>query len=127
MPEVLIVDDDPDIRGMLAFTLGDRGFSVREAKDGAGALEELRARPPDCMVLDLMMPNIDGFTVLERMRDRGIAPATRVLILTCKLDENSFVRGWELGADEYLTKPADPDLIADKLRGLVDQASAHRR
>ena len=119
MPEVLIVDDDPDIRTMLAFTLQDHGFTVRQARDGAVALEELAARTPDCMVLDLMMPTLDGFGVLEAMRERMLAPSTRVLILTCKLDEKSFTRGWELGADEYLTKPIDPDVLADRLHALV--------
>jgi DNA-binding response OmpR family regulator len=115
MPAVLIVDDDPDLRGMLAFTLADQGFVVREARDGEEALAALADDPPDCMVLDLMMPRVDGFEVLERMRSQGIAWQTRVMILTCKFDENSFVRGWELGADEYLLKPADPDVVAGKL------------
>jgi DNA-binding response OmpR family regulator len=118
----LIVDDDPDIRGMLVFTLKGHGFAVREAKDGAEALDKLADRPPDCMVLDLMMPVVDGFGVLEGMRDRAIAPATRVLILTCKLDERSFTRSWELGADEYLTKPVDPDVLAGRLQALLDDS-----
>jgi DNA-binding response OmpR family regulator len=122
MPDVLVVDDDPDIRGMLVFTLADQGFTVREAKDGADALEQLAESAPDCMVLDLMMPEVDGFTVLERMRSEGIAWQTRVVILTCKLDERSFTRGWELGADEYLVKPVDPDLLAEKLLALCPQS-----
>ena len=122
MPEVLIVDDDPDVRSLLAFTMADAGFEVREARDGAHALEALRARPPDCMLLDLMMPGLDGFAVLEAMRAQGLAPATRVVILTCKTEEASLVRGWELGADEYLTKPTDPALLALKVAALVDQA-----
>ena len=108
MPEVLLVDDDPDIRGLLAFTLEDEGHVVRVASDGEAALELLADQPPDCMVLDLMMPNIDGFGVLAEMRDRDLAPTTRVLILSCKVDERDFVRGYELGADEYVTKPFDP-------------------
>jgi DNA-binding response OmpR family regulator len=116
--EVLVVDDDPDVRGMLTFTLGARGFTVREAKDGHDALDELEQRAPDCMVLDLMMPGLDGFGVLERMRARALAPHTKVMIFTCKLDERSFTQAWELGAHEYLTKPADPDVIADTLSRL---------
>jgi CheY-like chemotaxis protein len=67
MREVLIVDDSPDLRGMLAFTLGDLGFSVRQAKNGSDALHELADHAPDCVVLDLMMPDMDGFKVLEAM------------------------------------------------------------
>jgi DNA-binding response OmpR family regulator len=119
VPEVLIVDDDPDIRGMLAFTLAGVGFAVREARDGEEALRQLADRAPDCMVLDLMMPTVDGFGVLEAMRESHLAADTRVVILSCMADERSLVRGWELGADDYLTKPADPDHLASKLLELV--------
>jgi DNA-binding response OmpR family regulator len=122
VPEVLIVDDDPDVRGLLVFTLADAGFEVREAQDGAHALDALRERAPDCMLLDLMMPGLDGFGVLEAMRAQGLAPKTRVVILTCKTEEASLVRGWELGADEYLTKPTDPLLLTLKVAELVEQA-----
>jgi DNA-binding response OmpR family regulator len=119
VPVVLIVDDDPDIRGMLSFTLADLGFDVREAKDGNDALDELADAAPDCMVLDLMMPGLDGFSVLEAMRARGLAATTPVVILTCKADEKSLVRGWELGAVEFLTKPIDPYVLAAKIATIV--------
>src|SRR5438094_606509 len=73
MREVLIVDDSPDLRGMLAFTLGDLGYTVRQAKNGSDALHELAEHAPDCVVLDLMMPDIDGFKVLEAMRTQQLA------------------------------------------------------
>jgi DNA-binding response OmpR family regulator len=126
MPEVLVVDDDPDVRAMLSFTLVRHGFVVREATHGGTALEELERSQPDAMVLDLMMPVLDGYAVLEAMRDRGIATHTRVVILTCKVDERDLVRGWELGADEYLTKPVDPDHLAAKLHEVVG-AGTHPR
>src|SRR5206468_10560241 len=78
MREVLIVDDSPDLRGMLAFTLGDLGYSVRQAKNGSYSLHELADHAPDCVVLDLMMPDIDGFKVLEAMPARKLAPEARV-------------------------------------------------
>lgn len=119
MAEVLIVDDDPDIRGILAFTLEDAGYMVREAGDGAEALLAMEKKAPDCLVLDLMMPGVDGFGVLRSKRQLGIAPDARVLILTCKTAERDYVRGWELGADEYLTKPFDPDELIDKVKELL--------
>jgi DNA-binding response OmpR family regulator len=125
VPEVLIVDDDPDIRGMLAFTFGDDGFRVREAKDGSEALEALEAGVPDCMILDLMMPTVDGFAVLHEMRERSLAPDMPVLVLTAKVDERSFTRAWELGADEYLTKPVAPDALTAKLRALLEAKAGH--
>ncbi len=124
MADVLLVDDDPDIRAMLAFTLEDYGHTVREAADGRAALEALEASAPEIMVLDLMMPNIDGFGVLDQMRARGLAPDTRVLILTCMTGETDLVRGYELGADEYVTKPFDPDGLAMILAELVGRARA---
>ena len=119
MPEVLLVDDDPDIRGMLAFTLDDYGFTVREAEDGAAAIAALEERAPDIIVLDLMMPVLDGFGVLAVMRERGLAPDTRVLILSCKVDEQALVRTYELGANEYVSKPFDPEGLAGKLNTLA--------
>lgn len=119
MADVLLVDDDPDIRAMLAFTLDDYGFTVREAGDGAEAIAALEDRAPDVMVLDLMMPNLDGFGVLTAMRSRNLAPDTKVLILSCKVDERDLTRGHELGADEYVTKPFDPDRLAEKVHALV--------
>jgi DNA-binding response OmpR family regulator len=113
--DVLIVDDDPDIRTMLGFTLGTE-FAVRFAASGAEAIEALSTQPPDAMLLDIMMPGIDGYDVLEIRRERDLAPSTCVVMLTCKSDERDLVRSWALGADAYLTKPVDPAHIAAKLR-----------
>ena len=119
MAEVLIVDDDPDIRAILAFTMEDAGYTVREAGDGAEALAAMEQRAPDCLVLDLMMPRVDGFGVLRGKRQLGLAPDARVIILTCKTAERDFVQGWELGADEYLTKPFDPDDVVKRVTELL--------
>lgn len=119
MPEALIVDDDPDIRALLGFALEDAGFEVREACDGLMAIEQLTIEAPDCMVLDVMMPGVDGFGVLRAMRQQRLAERTRVVLLTCKTEERDYVRGWELGAHEYLTKPFDPDHLVATLRTLL--------
>ena len=74
---------------------------------------------PDCLVLDLMMPGIDGFGVLRSKRQLGLAPEARVILLTAKTAERDYVRGWELGADEYLTKPFDPDELLARVAGLL--------
>ena len=121
--EVLIVDDDADILAMLAFTLGDE-FSVRVASGGAEAIRELEQRPPAAMVLDLMMPDVDGYDVLEVRRARGLAPDMVVVMLTCMSDERDLVRSWALGADAYLAKPTDPDVIAAKLRDHLSASAA---
>jgi two-component system OmpR family response regulator len=120
MREVLIVDDSPDLRAMLAFTLGDLGYSVREARNGEDALRELAEHAPACIVLDLMMPGLNGFKVLEQMRSRKLAPDARVVILTSQDDERALVRGFELHADEFFMKPVDPDLVAHKISALIE-------
>jgi DNA-binding response OmpR family regulator len=117
--EVLVVDDDPDIRGMLAFTLMDSGYEVRQAADGHAAIAAMAERAPDCLVLDLMMPGMDGFGVLRAKRQQGLAPETRVMILTCMTGERDYVRGWELGADEYVAKPFDPERLVQAIAELM--------
>lgn len=124
MAEVLVVDDDPDIRGILTFTLEDAGYSVRQASDGAQAIEAMEQKVPDCLVLDLMMPGVDGFGVLRSRRQLGLAPETRVVLLTAKTAERDYVRGWELGADEYLTKPFDPDELLNTIKDLLKTTPA---
>jgi DNA-binding response OmpR family regulator len=114
-PEVLIVDDDPTVREMLGVILGDE-FAVRYAATGGEAIDALAERPPAAMVLDVMMPGVDGYDVLEVRRERGLAPSTCVVILSAEDDERSLVRSWALGADAYLTKPIDPEQIAAKVR-----------
>ena len=130
MPDVLVVDDDPDIRSLLALALTDAGFAVREAADGKAALEELGRQAPDAMVLDVMMPVHDGFEVLRRMKANGLAPTTKVLLLTTKKGERDRVRGWTGGIDEYATKPFDPVELAQRVRTLLrtsDEELAERR
>jgi len=122
VPEVLIVDDSPDLRGMLAYTLGDLGYAVRQAKDGIAALVELEDHAPDCIVLDLMMPDMDGFRVLSEIRTRALAPNARVVILSSKDDERAMTRSFELQADEFFMKPVDPDILAEKISALIEAA-----
>lgn len=128
--EVLVVDDDEVIRGMLAWLFEEAGYAVHQAADGAEALTELAARPPACMILDLMMPGVDGQTVLQRRQEGGVAPDTRVIVLTAKTDRNAEVWCWERGADEYLIKPFDGDrlirLVGD-LMALSSEQLRHRR
>ena len=129
MAEILVVDDDPDIRSLLRLTLESYGHLVREAGDGVAALAALEERAPEAMVLDVMMPKMDGFGVLRAMRQRELAPTTRVLMLTCKTEERDYVRGFELGADEYQTKPFEPDTLAEDVARLLQtpDEALHRR
>jgi DNA-binding response OmpR family regulator len=117
--DVLIVDDDANIREMLGLVLEDAGHHVRVAANGLEAVAALEQSAADCMVLDLMMPELDGHGVLRTMRERDLAPETRVLVLTCKVHAGEFIEAWQLGADEYVTKPVDPFQLVDKLHTLM--------
>jgi len=117
--ELLIVDDDHNIREMLGMVLEDAGHTVRVASDGLEAVVALEESAPHCMVLDLMMPGLDGHGVLRTMRQRDLATDTRVLVLTCKVHAGEFIEAWQLGADEYVTKPVDPFQLVERLHGLL--------
>jgi two-component system alkaline phosphatase synthesis response regulator PhoP len=127
--EVLVVDDDPDIRSLLRLTFESYGYLVREAGDGMAAVAALEEHAPEAMVLDVMMPRMDGYAVLRTMRQRDLAPSTRVLMLTCKTEERDFVRGFELGADDYQTKPFEPERLVEDVAKLLrtPDDALHRR
>ncbi|MFZ1285888.1 MAG: response regulator transcription factor [Candidatus Phosphoribacter sp.] len=103
MSRVLVVDDDPTVREVVAGYLGRAGFEVSEAGDGTNALVAARHTPPDLVVLDLMLPGVDGLEVLRRLRaERGSLP---IVLLTARGEESDRVLGLEVGADDYVTKP----------------------
>jgi DNA-binding response OmpR family regulator len=130
MPSVLVVDDEPDICSVLALALEADGFEVAKAGDARSALAGLEADPPDVVVLDIMMPGMDGFELLGHVRQRHLAPATRFIVVTCRTSERDHLRGWELGADDYLTKPIDAAALGARVRKLLgasDDQLASRR
>src|SRR2546423_15302782 len=118
MPELLVVDDDPLIAGMLRMVLEAEGYEVAHAEDGRAALEILAGDPPACMVLDMMMPHVNGYGVLEKLREQGKAK-TRVVMLTCCSAEEDVRKAFNLGADDYLTKPVDVDHLLNTVRDLL--------
>jgi DNA-binding response OmpR family regulator len=130
MSTVLIVDDDEVVRGLLAWLFEEAGYKVVQAEDGRGALAMLSAEPPECMVLDLMMPEIDGLEVLRRRRLESLAPETRIVILTAKDSRADEVFCWEQGADEFMNKPFDGERLiklAGDLVALSPDQLRHRR
>src|SRR2546421_5186875 len=99
MPAVLVADDDAAVRAVLTATLEGGGYTVREAPDGFCVLQALVDLPPDCLVLDLAMPRVDGFGVLEAVREQGLAPDLRVMVVSGSDDPDRFLNSWRLGAD----------------------------
>jgi len=101
-PTVLIADDEPQMVGVIAYALQTAGFQVIMAYDGLQALQQIEKHHPDLVILDVMMPGLDGFQVCQRVRSETTIP---VLLLTVKDEEKDVIKGLELGADDYMTKP----------------------
>lgn len=123
MATVLIVDDDPKLLKMLGRTLVYEGFRVFSAGDGNEALAEVQAHRPDVIVLDWMMPGMDGLTVLERLRSAG--DNTLVLMLTARDAVENRVAGLEGGADDYLVKPFAPAELLARIHALLRRPSVN--
>jgi two-component system response regulator MprA len=113
---VLVVDDDAHIRASLRRTLAFEGYQVREAPDGIGALTRAAEDPPDVVILDLMLPGMDGVEVCRRLRQAGDVP---ILMLTARDATAQRVRGLDAGADDYLVKPFAKDELLARLRALL--------
>ena len=117
---VLVVDDEPMVRDVLARYLEKDGFVVETAEDGEGALTALQRSAPDVVLLDLMLPRIDGLEVLRRIRE-GRAPP--VIMLTAKGAETDRIVGLELGADDYVVKPFSPKELVARVRAVLRRSS----
>jgi DNA-binding response OmpR family regulator len=109
VPTILVVDDDPSIRALLTDVLEIEGFTVRAAEDGFAALRMVAAEQPDCVVLDVMMPGMDGHAVLQRLRATEGGAALPVVMLTAAADDAQAWQAWSEGVDYFLAKPFDPD------------------
>ncbi len=115
-PHILVVDDDLHIRTMLGRFLADHGLSVGEARDGHEMRARMRATRPDLIVLDVMLPGDDGFTLCSRLRAEGNIP---VILLTARGGDTDRVVGLELGADDYVAKPFNPRELLARIRAVL--------
>jgi two-component system, OmpR family, phosphate regulon response regulator OmpR len=122
-PHILIVDDDPRLAAMVSEYLGEAGFRVSVAPAGGSALERLTHEPYDAVVLDLMLPDIDGLEVCRRLRGTSAPP---VLMLTARGDAMDRVVGLEMGADDYLPKPFEPRELLARVRAILRRRGAGR-
>ncbi len=116
---VLVAEDEPHIRELVGLHLGLDGWDVIDVADGQRALDRLRAEPVDLVVLDIMLPGLDGITVLRAMRRGGPNAETPVLLLTARREESDKVLGLDSGADDYLTKPFGVRELIARARALV--------
>ncbi|MFK4088057.1 response regulator [Kribbella sp. NPDC020789] len=113
---LLLVDDEPRIRRVLRLALEDEGYEVAEAANGLDALAALRRQPPDVVLLDIMLPDRDGFTVCREIRRTSDVP---VIMVTARTDSHDVVAGLEAGADDYVTKPLVAKELSARIRALL--------
>jgi len=118
MARILVVDDDPAIRQLLTDVLEMEGYEVTIAVDGIAAVRAVKASAPDFVVLDVMMPGLDGFEVLSTIRAQGGEPVP-VLMLTAAAEAGADSRAWAHGVDFYLAKPFTPDAILDLIDSVL--------
>ena len=121
-PKILIADDEPALRSLLKTNLSFEGFETLTASNGEEALRVIREEAPDVVLLDVMMPVLDGWQVLEEL-SKTDNRHTRVILVTAKADSEAQLQGWELGCDEYLTKPFDLDVMIDRIVEVADRDS----
>jgi DNA-binding response OmpR family regulator len=113
---ILIADDDAELLALIGFALRNAGFQVVAAGDGTTALQIFEREPFALMILDIMMPGADGFTVCETVRTRSSMP---VIVLSARNNENDIVRALEIGADDYLTKPFSPRTLLARIHAIL--------
>ena len=118
-PLVLVADDDPDILALVRFRLERDGYEVLSAPDGETALDLALARTPDLAVLDVMMPRLDGYELTRRLREHGPTTGIPIILLTARVQEPDLERGFEAGADEYVTKPFSPQALGERIQAAL--------
>ena len=119
MKKILIVDDEPNIVMTLEYTFKKSNYEVFIARDGQEALDILKSNFPDMIILDIMMPMVDGFATLEQIRKDENLKHTKVLFLSAKNKESDIEKGMALGADAYMTKPFSIKKVVEKVEELL--------
>jgi two-component system phosphate regulon response regulator PhoB len=126
MERVLIVDDDPDIQRLVSYNISQSGFLVTTASSGRTALEAVHRHPPDLIILDLMLPDIDGMEVCRALRQREDSRRIPIIMLTARSEEIDRVVGFELGADDYVMKPFSPRELVLRIKSIFRRVREDR-
>jgi two-component system phosphate regulon response regulator PhoB len=123
-PRILVVDDEEDLLELLRFNLSGEGFSVTCVATGEEALEKVAEGAPDLILLDLMLPGMDGLEVARRLKSQAVTKEIPVVMLTAKGEEGDIVKGLERGADDYVTKPFSRKVLAARIRAVLRRKQA---
>jgi two-component system, OmpR family, phosphate regulon response regulator PhoB len=126
MERVLIVDDDPDIVRLVSYNLTQSGFDAVTASTGRQALQIVQNRPPDLIILDLMLPDIDGMEVCRSLRAHDVSTRIPIIMLTARSEEIDRVIGFELGADDYVMKPFSPRELVLRVKSILRRTRSDR-
>ncbi|HEY9507639.1 MAG TPA: response regulator, partial [Gemmatimonadales bacterium] len=121
---VLLVEDEDQLRRVMKDLLEREGYSIAEARDGVQALDQVDRFAPDVIILDLNLPGIDGYSVLTQLRSRPATRSIPVIVLTAKGDEDNEVRVFELGADDFITKPFRAKALSARLEAVLGRHRA---
>ena len=121
---LLVVEDEQDLLEVLRFSLSREGFSVQTATNGEDAVKEVRRQRPDLIVLDLMLPTIDGLAVCRAIRSNKKTADIPIVMLTAKGEEADIIRGLEAGADDYVTKPFSPKVLLARINAVLRRAAS---
>jgi two-component system alkaline phosphatase synthesis response regulator PhoP len=117
--KILLVDDEPDILEILSYNLSSEGYQVFTAKNGVEAVEKAKKKTPHLIILDVMMPEMDGIEACEIIRDTKGLEETIIAFLTARSEDYSQVAGFDAGADDYITKPIKPKVLLSKVKALL--------
>jgi two-component system alkaline phosphatase synthesis response regulator PhoP len=117
--KILLVDDEPDILEIISFNLEKVGYQVTTASNGLEALKEAKKALPHIIILDVMMPELDGIETCERLRQEEQFQDTIIMFLTARGEDYSYVAAFDAGADDYVTKPIKPKVLLSKVKGLL--------
>lgn len=117
--KIMVVDDEADIRELIKFNLEKEGFDVLPVADGESALEEARLRQPDLIILDVMLPGIDGIEVCFKLKSDPASKSIPIVMLSAKSDESDQLVGLKIGADDYLVKPFSPKVLVAKISAML--------
>jgi len=126
-PRILVVDDEPEAVELVEFNLKQAGYAVTTAADGAEALKKARSQPPDLVVLDVMLPEMDGFEICKTLRLDATTAKVPIIMLTAKAAEIDRVLGLELGADDYLTKPYSPRGLLLRIKKILARSQPEEK
>jgi two-component system alkaline phosphatase synthesis response regulator PhoP len=123
--KILCVDDEPDILEILKYNLSNEGYQISTAKDGKIAVKKAKETHPNLIIMDIMMPNMDGIEACEILRSDETFNDTLIMFLTARGEDYSYVAAYEAGADDYVTKPVKPKILLSKVKGLLRRSKKY--